>query len=134
MRLSIIFLPLMAMALLPAATAARDSNEDVAQAGERELARAYIPFANKGGLWDWHADGSEVIYFQDRRKQWYRAELMSRAHDLPFVQHIGLDTGPSDRLDKWSTIYVRGQRYVLSSFEPVPGEKPWQGAEAGGNS
>lgn len=134
MRLSTILLPLTALFLLPAAGIAQDSSEDVAQAGETDPARAYIAFANKGGLWDWHAEGSEVIYFQDRRKQWYRAELMSRAHDLPFVQHIGLDTGPGDRLDKWSTIYVRGQRYVLSSFEPVPGEKPWHAAQAGGSS
>jgi hypothetical protein len=134
MRLSNIFLPLAALTLAPSVALAADAGDAAPQPVQAENTRHYIAFANKGGLWDWHADGSEVIYFQDRRKQWYRAELMSRAHDLPFAQHIGLDTGPGDRLDKWSTIYVRGQRYVLSSFEPVPGEKPWQGAEAGGNS
>lgn len=130
MRHSTILLPLAALALMPSAAIAGEPNG----AAQAENAPGYIAFANKGGVRDWHAEGGDAIYFQDRRKQWYRAELMSRAHDLPFVQHIGLDTGPGDRLDKWSTIYVRGQRYVLSSFEPVPGEKPWQGAEAGGNS
>lgn len=130
MRLSTIFLPLAALALTPAAAIAQNTAENAAQAEKEASGRDYIPFANKGGVWDWHAEGSDVVYFQDRREQWYRAELMGRSPDLPFVQFIGLDTGPSDRLDKWSAIYVRGQRHLFESFEPVPGEKPWQVAEA----
>lgn len=130
MRLSTILLPLAAVALLPAAAIAQDGEGRQAEAQQEAGTRNYIPFPNHGGVWDWHADGQDVIYFQDRQKRWYRAELFTPAYDLPWVQFIGIETRGTDRLDKWSTIYIRGQRYSLKSFEMVSGAKPWEAEEA----
>jgi len=124
MRLSNIMLPLAAIALVPAAAIAQDEAQQ--EAPQQEAAqRDYIPFPNHGGVWDWHAESRDVIYFQDRRKRWYRAELFTPAIDLPFVQFVGIETKGADRLDKWSSIYVRGEKYALRTFEPVAGDKPW---------
>lgn len=82
---------------------------------------AAIHFANHGGVDDWRADGDSAIYFKDNRRRWYRAELFSPAFDLPYVEHIAIDSSPSGTLDKWGAIYVRGQRYVFRSFEAVDG-------------
>jgi len=105
-----ILLPLAAltMAVTPATAAPRHPVQ-------RE---ASIPFANHGGVDNWRADGTGAVYFQHGR-QWYRATLFMPASDLPFAEHIGIDTGPSGSLDKWGAIYVRGQRYPFRSFEKV---------------
>jgi len=122
MRISPLFLPLAAVALVPAAALAKDNDAKPATAQKQR--DAYIPFANHGGVWDWHAVGTHTVYFQDRNRRWYKAELIGTAIDLPWVQFIGLDTRPSDRLDKWSSIYVRGQRYSFKSFERIDGVPP----------
>ena len=124
MRISPIILPLAAFALVPSVALAAD-NDSKPAASEKQPA-AFIPFANRGGVWDWHGEGQSTVYFQDRHKRWYKAELLTPCVDLPWVQFIGLDTGPSDRLDKWSQIYVKGQRYPFKSFERYTGELPWK--------
>lgn len=119
MKLSALALPFAAFALVPVAAHAEEP-----QKTETKAANAYIAFANNGGVRDWTVYDDETIYFQDRQRRWYKAELMSPAFDLPFTQFIGIDSGATDRLDKWSAIYVRGQRYVLRSFEPIEGKPP----------
>ena len=120
MRLSAILLPLAALALTPAAASAKPASPP-APAPTVIKKDASIPFANHGGVWDWRAEGTHTIYFQDRNKRWYRAELLGTATDLPFVQFVGLDTTPGDRLDRFSGIYIRGQHYAFSSFDQVAG-------------
>jgi hypothetical protein len=123
MRLSSLLLPLAAIASVPAAASAK-SEDPAAPAPVVVKKDAYIPFANHGGVWDWRAEGDRTIYFQDRGKHWYRADLIGVAPDLPFVQFIGLDTKPGDRLDRFSGVYIRGQHYVFSSFDQVAGPPP----------
>lgn len=81
--------------------------------------QASIPFANHGGIWDWRADGENAVYIEGASGKWYKAELFMPAFDLPFVQYIGIDPSPDGSLDKWSAIYVEGQRYPFKSFTQV---------------
>jgi hypothetical protein len=108
--------PFAALALIAAPVSA--SEAPVAQR------QAAIHFANHGGVDDWRAEDSDTIYFKDNHRRWYRAELFSSAFDLPYANQIGIDASPSGTLDKWGAIYVRGQRYVFRSFEPVDGPPP----------
>src|SRR3569833_872728 len=124
MRLSSLLLPLAAIALVPAAAAAKPSSAPPAPAPAVVKHDASIPFANHGGVWDWQAVGTHTIYFEDRNKRWYRAELIGTAVDLPWTQFIGLNTKPDDRLDRFSGIYVKGQHYAFSSFDQVAGPPP----------
>jgi hypothetical protein len=93
---------------------------------DSQLARpeASIPFANRGGVEDWRAQGDTVIWFQDQHRRWYRAELFGPAFDLPSVEHIGIDASHSGTLDKFGAIVVRGHRYGFRSFERMDGPPP----------
>lgn len=123
MKINLLFLPFAAAALVAAPLAAKPAPNAVAEPAVVKH-DAYIAFANHGGVWDWRAEGNRTIYFQDRSKHWYRARLIGTAVDLPFVQFLGLDTKPGDRLDKFSGVYVRGQHYAFSSFDQVAGPPP----------
>ncbi|OCC23263.1 hypothetical protein MB02_11490 [Croceicoccus estronivorus] len=124
MKRSDFILPFAALAMIatPFSAMAQDTSQaDTAVSKPVASDEASIPFANHGGVWDWRAKGTREVYFQDSRKQWYRATLMSSAFDLPYVEFIGIDASPGGSLDKWSAIYVKGQRYTFASFEKVDG-------------
>ncbi|WP_245656683.1 DUF6491 family protein [Novosphingobium naphthalenivorans] len=104
----------------PAQSQSQPESQSQPQASKRQ-AEASIPFANHGGVWDWSAEGNHTLYFQDSRRNWYKAELMGFSPDLPFVTFIGLDTRPNGTLDRWSAVYIHGQRYPLTSFVKVDG-------------
>ena len=89
-----------------------------------------IPFANLGGIRDWRADGDRALYVQGRNRQWYHAELMAPCTDLPFTERIGFVVEPNGDFDRWSSILVRGQQCVLTSFAESgpPPEKDAKGA------
>ncbi len=88
-----------------------------AAAAPQAAAQASIPFVNHNGIRDWRAIDSRTLYVQDRRRQWYRATLFAPCFDLPFAQAIGFETRGPDRLDRFSTLRVRGDRCALSSLE-----------------
>lgn len=117
MRISSIILPLAALALAPAAAHAEEAQKSSSGSD-------YIAFANHGGVRDWRAEGQDTIYFQDRQRRWWKAVLFAPAIDLPYAQAIGIDAEPSDRLDKFSSVTIRGQRYPFRSFERIEGAPP----------
>lgn len=81
---------------------------------------ASIPFANRGGIHNWRVVDRDTLLIEGTHRRWYRAELMSPAHDLPFAQAIGFDTRPNGTLDCFSAVIVRGQRYPITSLVEVP--------------
>lgn len=105
------------LALMPVVAFAQATDKPA----EAQSQDAYIPFADKNGVRDWQAEGTDAVYFQDAQKRWYRADLMMPATDLPFALHIGIDSGATGRLDKWGAIVVNGQRYPFTSFVRVAG-------------
>ena len=68
-----------------------------------------IPFANQGGIRDWHADRDRGLWIQDIHNKWYYATVMSPCVGLNFANSIGFDTRPQGTLDKFSTIVVPGE-------------------------
>ena len=87
-------------------------------ASEASTARpAYIPFANHGGIRDWHADRDQGLWVQDIHRQWYYAKFMSPCLGLDFAQSIGFDTHPLGRFDQFSSVFVPGEgRCTVQSF------------------
>lgn len=79
-----------------------------------EPEEARIPFASN--VRDFRADGTDGIYIQDIHRNWYRGTFMSPCLDLPFANAIGFDDRGTGGLDKWGTIYVRGDRCTLRTF------------------
>ena len=91
---------------------------------------AYIPFANHGGIRDWHADRDQGLWVQDIHRQWYYAKLMGTCIGLDFAQSIGFDTHPLGRFDQFSSIFVPGGgRCAVQSFT-VSGAPPSAKAKA----
>jgi hypothetical protein len=119
MKLSSLVLPLAALALAAPPVHAEQAAPQVEAQQE-----ARIPFVNHGGIRDWHAHDRDTLYIQGRNRAWYEATLMRPAYDLRFSTAIGFDTGPSDTLDKFSTVVIRGQRYAIKSLVKIEGEPP----------
>jgi hypothetical protein len=82
------------------------------------LREARIPFVNHGGIRDFRPAGRDVVYLQDRGRQWYRAELMGPCLGLPFARAIGVRTHGSS-LDRFGALLVEGQRCHLQSLVAV---------------
>jgi len=123
MRVSRIFLSLAALALLPTAAQAEQA-QDKDVAADEVSGRDYIAFPNRGGVRNWRAVDRDTVYFQDRQRNWYKAELSRPAIDLPFTIFIGVEERSAGRLDRWSSVYIKGDRYTFSSFERIEGEPP----------
>ena len=85
---------------------------------------ARIPFANNGGIRDWRAIDGDTLYVQDRARRWYRAELMHRAHGLPFAWAIGFETRGVDSFDRFSSVVIDGQRVPVRSLVRIDGAPP----------
>ena len=85
---------------------------------------ASIPFANTVGVWNWEGRGDSTVYFESNKRQWYKATLMAPSFDLPFVNYIGIDAGPTGTLDRFGAVYIHGQRYPFSSFVKIAGKPP----------
>lgn len=93
-------------------------------AGKPEVS---IPFVRFGGIDDWREDGNQALYIKGRgMKEWYYAKLMSPCTGLPFAHAIGFKNEPTDTFDRFSSIWVDGQRCQLTSLtasEPPPSKK-----------
>lgn len=103
-----------------------------ASAAPPSVREASIPFVSMGSINDWRADGSRGLYVQDQQRRWYYARLMGPCTDLPFANAIGFETRGPNRLDRFSTVIVRGQRCVFQSFvasagPPAKAKKPHKG-------
>ena len=125
MNCSKFFIPLAAIGITAAIPQSVFAKADDRAAGaEVSLTDASIAFADQGGVRDWRATGPREIYFEDTHGHWFRATLMASSPDMPFVDAIRIDPSPGGALDKWSAIYVKGQRYPFQSFEKAAGPPP----------
>ena len=97
--------------------------------GETGLDRpeASIPFADqRTSIRDWQADGTQGIWVQDARRNWYYGTFHAVCFGLDFATVIGFRTGATGRLDRFSSIEVPDQgRCTLRSFttSEAPPEK-----------
>ena len=118
MRHSAFFVSLAALVLAAGPALATDSKAPQPRPAE-------IPFANHGGIWSWQTgDDDRTVYFQDMHRQWFKATLFAPAFDLPYVENLRVDSGPTGTLDKWGAIFIGRQRYTFSAFEKLDGPPP----------
>jgi Family of unknown function (DUF6491) len=83
---------------------------------------ASIPFANRGGIRDWSADGDRGLWVQAASRKWYYARFMGRCTGLAFATALGFDTRSLSSFDRWSSVVVPGySRCALSSLTPSDG-------------
>ena len=75
-----------------------------------------IPFVNHRGIRNFEAVGDEVVYLQDARRDWYRAELAGPCLGIRSALAIGVDTRGSGVLDKFGAILADGERCPIVSL------------------
>jgi hypothetical protein len=92
------------------------ADEPAQPAGSNDVS---IPFANHGGIRDWHADRDRGLWIQDSFGKWYYATVMSPCIGLNFANSIGFDTRPQGSFDKFSYIVVpREGRCAIQTLRP----------------
>jgi len=81
-----------------------------------------IPFVQFGAIRSFQSVGDDVVYLQDRRRLWYRAQLNGPCINLPHALRIGLDTRYSSALDNSSSLLVEGEQCRIVSL--IRGDPP----------
>jgi uncharacterized protein DUF6491 len=75
-----------------------------------------IPFVNFGAIRTFRTAGEDVLYLQDRRRNWYRAELAGRCPGIESALRIGLDSRFGSTLDSGAILIVEGHRCPVLSL------------------
>lgn len=84
--------------------------------------QASIPFANHGGIRNWHADRNQGLWVQDVHRNWYYAKFFGPCLGVNFANSLGFDTGTIGTFDRFSSIVVpREGRCAIQSFVPSEG-------------
>ena len=107
-------LTLLATAALAAATPA--------PTGAEAHRQARIPFAGFS-IRTFRPVDDDTVYFQDRRRNWYRAELIGPCLPLRNALAIAIDSHGSSTLDNTSSILVGGESCRIHSLvhsDPPP--------------
>ncbi len=81
---------------------------------------ASIAFVNHGGIRDWRPDGRDAILIQAADRHWYRATFFGPCQDLDFHLRVGFMAGPTDTLDRFSSIRVGRQTCAFRTFDEIP--------------
>jgi Family of unknown function (DUF6491) len=79
-----------------------------------------IPFANKGGIWNWQVVDNKTVLIESRARKWYKATLFGNCINLAFAQNMAFISNSNGTFDKFSSIRTRGQRCPLVSLVEVP--------------
>jgi len=82
--------------------------------------QAQIPFANKGGIWNWQVVDNNTVLIESRSRTWYKATLFGNCINLAFAQDMAFISNSNGTFDKFSSIRTRGQRCPLVSLVQVP--------------
>jgi Family of unknown function (DUF6491) len=97
----------------PAAPAAADAAIQAPPEGQ-------IPFANKGGIWNWQVIDNKTVLIESRARKWYKATLFGNCINLAFAQDMAFIPNSSGTFDKFSSIRTHAQRCPLVSLVEVP--------------
>lgn len=111
-----ILVPILAAALAAPAFASHSEHRAAAKAEEVSIPLPGFRIRN------FRAEERDVVYLEDQRRNWYRAELIGPCHELPFAQAIGIDTRGSSSFDRFGAIIVGRDRCPLLSM--TRSEKP----------
>ena len=97
---------------LAAPLAAAPSRQPAPEPG----AEASIPFAHFGGVWSFEAPDDDLVYLQDRSRNWYRAQLYGPCFGLGWANGIDIDTRGSSSFDRYSLLIVGNERCAIQSL------------------
>jgi opacity protein-like surface antigen len=79
-----------------------------------------VAFADFQAIYDWRVDDQGALLLKTASDRYYRATFAAPCPELPTAINIGFITGVAGPLDRWTSIYVDGDRCWFKSFDPVP--------------
>jgi hypothetical protein len=91
-----------------------------AGAADQAPPEGQIPFANKGGIWNWQVVDNKTVLIESRARQWFKATLFGNCINLAFAQNMAFIPNSNGTFDKFSSIRTHGQRCPLVSLVEVP--------------
>ncbi|HEY1607429.1 MAG TPA: DUF6491 family protein [Allosphingosinicella sp.] len=118
-------LALLAILSAPAFAAAPSRAPAVATAPPAADEEVSIPFAHFGGIYNFDAPSDDLVYLQDRGRNWYRAQLYGQCWGLQDAIGIGIDTRGSANFDRTSLLIVDHRSCPIESLTrsgPPPGK------------
>jgi hypothetical protein len=87
-----------------------------------EAPESSIPFADRGGIRNWQADGSKGVWIQATGGKWYYASFSSPCNGLPFSEGLRFVPEPTGDLSRWSSIRLaHAERCFFRSLQPSDG-------------
>ena len=99
-----------------ATAAIGDTPAPAAAPANPPAAEARIPFANRGGIYNWQVVDDHTVLIQGQNRKWYKATLFSPCIDLPFAERLGFESNADGSFDKFSSIHVRERSCPLVSL------------------
>jgi hypothetical protein len=108
-------IPVTLIALIAAAAAPAFAAPAPDRPATHRAEQASIPFAGLR-IRNFHAEADDVVYLEDRSRNWYRAELIGPCREIRWARGIGIDTRGSGSFDRFSALLVDGQRCQLASL------------------
>jgi hypothetical protein len=79
-----------------------------------------IAFGGFQAIYDWRVDDQGALLIKTASDHFYRATFAAPCPELPTAINIGFITEVAGPLDRWTSIYVDGDRCWFKSFDPVP--------------
>ena len=89
-----------------------------------QTSHASIEFVNLGGIDDWRAEGNTAMLIKGLNGNWYRAEFSFPCDGLQFKNTVAFVTDGTNRLDRFSSVLVNGQRCWFRSFDKIDPSAP----------
>lgn len=87
-------------------------------------AEVRIPFVQFGAIRTFRTEGDDIVYLEDRRRNWYRATLNGPCLALPMAVRLGVDRRYGSTLDNTSTLVVDGERCRIHSLVRIAAAPP----------
>jgi Lon protease-like protein len=87
---------------------------------------ASIAFANLGAIQSFRAIGDDALLIEASGHRWFRATFFGPCLGLRSAEKLAFVTEPGGSLDRFSAVWVDGQRCPFRSFEATepPARKP----------
>ena len=89
-----------------------------------EVKPAVIDFVSIGGIEDWRPEGTDAMLIRGRNGSWYRARFFGPCIGLRSREAVSFVTDGTDRLDRFSSVLVDGERRWFRSLEKLDAEPP----------
>ncbi|MDB5423897.1 MAG: hypothetical protein JWQ29_1313 [Phenylobacterium sp.] len=78
-----------------------------------------VAFGDFNAIYNWRVDRQGALLLRTASDHYYRATFAAACPKLPTAINIGFITEVAGPLNKWSSVYVDGDRCWFKTFDPV---------------